>query len=683
MHQIVRFFPIVCFMLMLNACASGVPAAGDVPAETLAATGAAPLHTPVTETMPVPTVVANAPDLAKATVAATATVAPTPAVTSTATRAVIAPENVAQLTAATWEQGCLYGGVSWGEDERSVFVAAFGSLQQRDADTLETIESNGISAHITGEGQWASSFDSAKVLLWRLPGLEAARSFVAEAAARDVLVSGDGRLAAMTVNDRAEVWDTEKGERLLQAPDGSVRAINADGSLLATSVTTRWMAYGAWSSSTTLTVRYLPGGGTARVFGNYRNVSGVAFSPDGRYMVVGYSRLDPALEYYVELYEVTTGRALWRQKQSSASNFNFSPDGAYLFAGGLVVARVYNVADGEVIFTESTNGYAKGAFSPNGNRLLLADSVWLRIYDFVADKLLQELVETCVSTAALHPNGRTLVVGDDKAGELRLIDITSGDQTNSLMVSPETHTRLLAFTPDGQHLVRIQSGMGAGLWTTFDIESNEQLGPFRTSATFLAAALHTVEGYLTIRIGGAIAFYDALTGERAAESIERVSMGDIDFVDIIAYSHDGAYVASVGGTEQTVTLIYDLATYEAVATLPPPGGLTGTGLALDANGSRVAIAEEEAVRLYAVADGELLHELTSSPQPTIYSLAFSKDGRLLAATTPMSLLVWDTISGKLLREIPGSYSYLVFGSDGTQLLTWNWGTISVWQVARE
>src|SRR5262245_35308357 len=67
----------------------------------------------------------------------------------------------------------------------------------------------------------------------------------------------------------------------------------------------------------------------------------------------------------------------------------------------------------------------------------------------------------------------------------------------------------------------------------------------------------------------------------------------------------------------------------------------------------------------------------------VLAVAFSPDGKTLAATSPNEIVLWETSTGKPLRRLPGSLSggwSLDFSPDGKTLVSLTSGSVSFWDV---
>ncbi len=147
----------------------------------------------------------------------------------------------------------------------------------------------------------------------------------------------------------------------------------------------------------------------------------------------------------------------------------------------------------------------------------------------------------------------------------------------------------------------------------------------------------------------------------------------------VAFTPDGKTLMSAGHLR---VQMWDLATREVRTNYPGQIG------ALSKSGTMLATAESSPfffewwgpVILRAWPSGEILHRLDEPGR----TMAFSPDGKLLAvAAIPNGISLWDTATGKRLKNLPTPNSVwsLSFSPDGRRLLSAGWSSdVSVWTL---
>ncbi|MFH1085637.1 MAG: adenylate/guanylate cyclase domain-containing protein [Chloroflexota bacterium] len=117
-----------------------------------------------------------------------------------------------------------------------------------------------------------------------------------------------------------------------------------------------------------------------------------------------------------------------------------------------------------------------------------------------------------------------------------------------------------------------------------------------------------------------------------------------------------------------------------------PGG--SPGVAFSPDGARLAsVGLDGTAKVWDAATGELVLTLSGQPDRMGMDIAFSPDGRLLAAPWASQVLVWDAASGERLLGLPGQAvggqtNRIEFSPDGTRLAVANMdGRPKVWDMS--
>ena len=153
------------------------------------------------------------------------------------------------------------------------------------------------------------------------------------------------------------------------------------------------------------------------------------------------------------------------------------------------------------------------------------------------------------------------------------------------------------------------------------------------------------------------------------------------------YSPDGKHLATIG--DDGTTIIWDAATGEELQRLPgttqPSDFVSAQRVAYSPDGKLLAACDSHGVKIYDAATDELLRTLTGH-QADMTAIGFSRDGtRLASGSHDGNVSVWDTATGKSLVELTGhqdAIEGLTFSPDGKWLVTASAdATMKFWDAA--
>lgn len=266
-------------------------------------------------------------------------------------------------------------------------------------------------------------------------------------------------------------------------------------------------------------------------------------------------------------------------------------------------------------------------FSPVAPALVSGGRDGLRVWDAASGEELRRLETPPVGAAAFSPDGRALAVAH--AEGTTLFDTAGWTPTAELPTMPLPATSVLTFSPDGKQLVTL--GTAQSTVFVWEVASRRTVAELDHEEVVLSVAWSAGTNLLaTGGRDGAVLIWDMARGE--SDSAMRYGRP----VRALAFSADGKTLAvgtggSLPGDGGRVIELLD------VATLTPRGALMGhersvTSLAFTPSGEAlVSSGDEGAVVVWDVAGGSYLtHFLSRSRRPES-SLAFSRDGGLLAS----------------------------------------------------
>jgi WD40 repeat protein/tetratricopeptide (TPR) repeat protein len=406
-------------------------------------------------------------------------------------------------------------------------------------------------------------------------------------------------------------------------------------------------------------------------------VTAVAFSPDGRLLAAGCSRLDTAgrRHHEVSLWDVDSGRELRTLPAFEQAVFAlaFSPDGRLLAAGGeggqeftdagpamlTGQAKLWDVSTGRerAAFTTSNRVYAL-SFSPDGGLLAAGSGRFQAVGN----------VQTGgVTHAALLPI----------EGEVKLWDVAAGKERVTLG-RHSAGVRALAFSPDGRLLATASLDSIIKLW---DLAAGRELHslPDYTSAVHALAFSPDGKSLASASRDGIVTVWNPSTGQAqltfsARETVE---------LRAAAFRADslGLNVAGLGTDSATHAPVIELRSLGArpepvllpdageLLALSPDGTTLATTEALSVNPSAPEADRPRTVKLWDLTTGQAREQLAGHMLP-IRSLTYSADGKVLASVAnqddlnwwqegpfrrsrPGEVKLWDPASGQKLPALPG------------------------------
>jgi WD40 repeat protein/serine/threonine protein kinase len=448
------------------------------------------------------------------------------------------------------------------------------------------------------------------------------------------------------------------------------------------------------------------------LLGHGAAVTGVAFGPDGSWVVSGSE------DGTIRVWDVATGKEVRRLEDGGDIRcLALSRDGRRLASGGYLnsagppntfdkqVVKVWDLTTGKLVLRLQPAARVHClAFSPDGKRLAsgggnnglfgTANSGELRLWDATTGKevLAVKNLPDNINSVAFSPDGKRLAVarGADNwflaTLDVRVLDAATGQDQVFLQGNLfEPPASPVLFSPDGQRLLG-----GNRVW---DAATGRKLLSL-TGDTWKTAALaqsHDGQWIVTGSSEGTLRVWDAAKGQ-----VRQLLKGHRGSVTHVVFSPDGKLLAS--GSRDTAVKLWDLTAPEEPLTIKAPA--QGKALALSSDGRRLAAGGVKAIQVWDTTTGrdvwqfkDLLYE--------VEGLAFSPDGKHLAGGGSRyagtggkqvgEVALWDAAMGKKLRtfqeledsSVPG----VMYSPDGRRVAAVlrarfpRHGEVVVWEAA--
>lgn len=519
---------------------------------------------------------------------------------------------------------------------------------------------------ITPDGKLLVSVSNDKTArVWSLPDGRLIATIEHTAALRSFALSADGRLLVTGGRDnRLKIWSLPEARLLMILPGYSSErfALSPDSRMIA--VASYEIALHSLADGRLLaTIR--PGVG---------ETSDMAISPDGK-MLVTSSRES------LFFWSLPDGKQLRRVERAgyNTGGFIFSPDSRLMMSSG-GYARLWSLPDSQMIGEmQMSNQLSAALFASDGQIVTGGGNGSIALWNTQPPGFRSYLSDPAF-TASKSPDKRLMahnsaITALTISSDGRLLASASGDNTAKLWSLPggqllatiegnRENINNVAILPDGKTVITAAGDRTIKLWA---LPEAAPAPPARKSDKKSSAAR-------TSKTSPRCRLIATLEGHQA--SVQRLLVSDDAKTLVSADSNGAVKIWSLPEGRLQTTLPESKNDWRAMA-ITPDGRLLATTV-MTTTATREG---ERAVSLWSLPEGRLL--TTMAGHSNIRALAVSPDGKhLVVACEDQGLRIWELPTGRLIGSLEGlTATALAFTTDGKLLAASAPGVIKLWEMA--
>lgn len=288
----------------------------------------------------------------------------------------------------------------------------------------------------------------------------------------------------------------------------------------------------------------------------------------------------------------------------------------------------------------------------------------------------RELAAASISNLEIDPE-RSILLALEALGASRTIEaedaLHRAVQASRLQMVIDAHepgaASIVAFSPDGKHLVSAASDETVKIW---DLTTGERT--LRLDGHFAA---YSPDGsqLAVVAPDGRVGMYDPATGKQIQ------APGQIDAKLSVAFSPDGSRLLTVA--YGNLPKVWNPKTGRELVAFPGHTDFIG-GAFFSPDGRRILTASDDGTaRVWDAQSGAQLLELGGQPG-FVWSAAFSPDGKRIATASGNEAHVWDAATGEELFTLTAHKNEVfavAFSPDGSRLATGSLDrTVKIWDA---
>jgi RNA polymerase sigma factor (sigma-70 family) len=311
---------------------------------------------------------------------------------------------------------------------------------------------------------------------------------------------------------------------------------------------------------------------------------------------------------------------------------------------------------------------ADGTFAVANSRTLIPPPL---TYDLATGRVLRTFDRSGadVGAVALSPDGKVFAWTCNSPGSFALVLCDAATVRETARIPLSTRTGQLLFTPDGKRLAVRAFDEKSRDFTLIGLPRGEVIRTFPNTASVFTAALSPDGKHLLA--GG----YDYQKSESFARRWEVDTGRELDPLPVgnegigrAAYSPDGATIAvGADGRRTTAVRLLDAATGKERLRIPFPDISGFKSLAFSPDGRTLAASGGSGTRLFDTATGRERVKIDRSA----IGLRFSPDGATLVGAVAGTIYRWDAATGKSLIPEGGesAVDQLAVTADGKRVVS--------------
>jgi WD40 repeat protein len=434
-------------------------------------------------------------------------------------------------------------------------------------------------------------------------------------------------------------------------------------------------------------------------FGENRGrVGRIAVAPDGKTLAADHHHRAP--DKYIctiLLWDLATGKEIRQigSDQTPIDSLAFSADGTILACGAQDGPSVWDVASGKSLLNldkpRDVFHISSVAFTPNGKSLIAEVSGFLTEWSLTTGRVSRAdpVAGGYVCSSAFSPDGKVMVTGGTRT--IGIWDLPAAKSKFDLG-GHQSRVDNVAFSRNGTELITADNNRTIIRW---DLPAAKEIARFTPPGTTKGRTLlaQSPNNKKLVLQGDNLALMvvEAATGKERVRFLQHLPR------NFSAYAFKGAVftpdsyaVISFAWGADTNIRVWEADTGKEILVIPASTEESSdprpAGIVLSPDGKTLYCTHLRApVRVLDMVTGKEVRHFGVEQEDLSGMPTRSSDGRYLAYSTVKGIGVWDTATGKLLKELPhprGYFPRIGFSPDGRVLaVSCDQQPLRLWEIA--